>query len=296
VTGFLLPPASAPFLGLLAQFGVVLYMFLVGLDLDRVLRRSRATITISHASIVVPFLCGSLLALFLYPRVSTADVPFAHFALFCGIAMSVTAFPVLARIPSDRGAHRSWLGLVALSCAAIDDVTAWCLLAFVTGLVHADGAGGATTALLAAGYVAAMATIGRPLVARLVALHERRGQLDRTTLGAMLAALLLSALATEAIGVHALFGAFVLGALVPADSRLARELTGKLEEFVVVLFLPVFFACTGMRTQIGLLHDTGKWLLCALIVAVACIGKFGGTVRPRDSTASAGASRSRSAY
>lgn len=276
---FLLPPPVAPFLGVLAQLGVVLYMFLVGLELDlaQVRRRSRATFTIAQASIVVPFGVGCALALPLHPRFAAADVPLLHFALFCGIAMSITAFPVLARILTDRRAQASDLGLVALACAAINDVTAWCLLALVVGLVHSDASSGAATTLLAAGFVAVMLTVVRPALARYIRAREQAGRADKTTLATLLVLLLVSALASEAIGVHALFGAFLLGALIPADSAIARDLLDRLEDFVVVLFLPAFFAYTGMRTQIGLLGTGNEWSWCLAIVAVACLGKFGGT-------------------
>ena len=276
---FLLPPPVAPYLGVLAQLGVVLYMFLVGLELDlaQLRKRPQATVTIAQASIVVPFALGAAMAWFLHPQLGLPGVPPLHFVLFFGVAMSITAFPVLARILTDRGAHRSALGVMALACAAVSDVTAWCLLAFVVALVHSDAASGLWTTLWVVVYIAVMLGVVRPGLARLVAAHEQAGRFSRNTLAAILTALLLSALATEAIGVHALFGAFLLGALVPAHSAMARELTGKLEDFVVVLFLPAFFAHTGMRTEIGLLQTTSEWLLCAAIIVVACLGKFGGT-------------------
>jgi Kef-type K+ transport system membrane component KefB len=275
----LLPESVAPFLGVLAQLGIVLYLFLVGLELDlaQVRRRSRATVAVVLASIATPFVLGSVLSLWLYPRFATNGVPFSHFTAFLGIAMSVTAFPVLARILTDRGVHASWLGGIALACAAVDDVVAWCLLAGVTGLVNSAGPGLAVTISLAGAYVVVMLLLVRPLVVQFVQTRERTGRLDRTTLTAVLVALLLSTLATEAIGIHALFGAFLLGALVPAGSALARDLIGRLEDFVVVFFLPAFFAYTGMRTQIGLLHGGAEWLWCGVIVLVACAGKFGGT-------------------
>src|SRR2546430_7533494 len=139
-----LPLTVAPFLGVIAQLGVLLYMFTVGLELHPDLMRQRvhATVAISHTSILVPFMLGVLLALHLYPRLSSSDVPFTSFALFLGVAMSITAFPVLARILTDRRMSRTELGVIALSCAATDDVTAWCLLAFVVGVAQAQvGAG-----------------------------------------------------------------------------------------------------------------------------------------------------------
>lgn len=293
--GFLLPPTVAPYLGVLAQVGIVLYMFLVGLELDlgQVARRSRATLHIAAASIAAPFVLGTLLALLLFPHYGVPGGPELHFVLFCGVAMSITAFPVLARILTDRGAHRSELGALALGCAAVDDVAAWCLLALVAGLARSDATGGLTTTGLTLAYVAVMLLVVRPLVARFVRARESRERLDRTSLAWLLAALLGSALAAEAIGVHALFGAFLLGALVPAGSRVAHDLVERLEDFVVVLFLPAFFAFTGMRTEIGLLGAAGDWGACALLVAVACAGKFGGTffaarahgLSPRSATA-----------
>jgi len=274
---YLLPPQVAPFLGIIAQVGIILFMFLVGVELDPGLMRNRtqATVAISHASIIVPFVLGALLALPLYPRLATRDVPFTAFALFLGVSMSITAFPVLARILTDRGIQRTRLGVMALTCAAVNDVTAWCLLAFVVSVVRAQSGSALVTVLLTAGYVGLLLGVARPVVERLVRVVDHRG----TTQGVMtvtFVALLLSALITEAIGVHAIFGAFVLGVLVPHDSRIARQLRAQLEGLVLVLLLPAFFAFTGLRTQVGLVHGAG-WLLCGLIILVASLGKFGGS-------------------
>lgn len=279
VSAFLLPPAVAPYLGVIAQVGVILFMFLVGLELDTGLLRKRThtTVAISHASIVAPFLLGSLTALWIYPRLSTSDVPFGVFALFMGVSMSVTAFPVLARILTDRGMHRSSLGVLAISCAAVDDVTAWCLLAFVVGVAQSALGGAVRTVGLTLAYVVAMLVVVRPAVARAVRRQELRGAVTQDTTAAVLVALLLSALVTEAIGIHALFGAFLLGAIVPHESLLAKSMRQRLEDVVVVLLLPAFFAFTGMRTQIGLVHGAEQVFVCAVIIAVACAGKFGGT-------------------
>jgi Kef-type K+ transport system membrane component KefB len=280
VQRFVLPDEAVPYLGMISKVGVVLFMFLVGLDLDpRPLRRhSHVTVAISHASILAPFLLGAALALWLYPREATSAVSFTSFSLFLGIALSVTAFPVLARILVDRGVQRTPLGTTALACAAVDDVTAWTLLALLAGSARADvGEAGRTLFLLLA-YVAVMLAVVRPLAARLVAREQRAdGPLSRGVLSLVFVALLLSAVATEAIGVHALFGAFLLGVLLPHDGRLARELRQRLEDFVLVLLLPSFFAFSGLRTEIGLLGSGGDWLACGLIVAVATLGKLGGT-------------------
>lgn len=275
---YLLPPAIAPLLGVLAQIGVILFLFAVGLELDlRVLRsRAHSTLAISHASIVLPFLLGSVLALWLYPRLSSSVVPFQAFALFLGVSMSVTAFPVLARILTDRDMQRSRLGVLALTCAAIDDVSAWCLLAFVVSVVRSQMQDALQTLGLVLLYLLVMIALVRPWLKRFVARHDARG-LTRGVVGLVVLGLLLSALATEAIGIHALFGAFLFGALIPHDSRIARELVERVESLTLALFLPAFFAFTGLRTEIGLVGDLQDWFACGLIVLVATAGKFGGS-------------------
>jgi Kef-type K+ transport system membrane component KefB len=252
-------------------------MFLVGLELNAGLIRSRAhaTVAISHASIVVPFLLGSILALWLYPRFGTADVPFTSFALFMGVAMSITAFPVLARILTDRNMESTELGVVALSCAAIDDVTAWCLLAFVVGVAQSEVNGAVQTTLLAVAYIAIMLVVVRPLAVRFLG-HDADHPPRRMAVW-VLVGLLFSAMTAEWIGIHAIFGAFLLGAIIPHDSDVARDFTEKLEDIVKILLLPAFFAYTGMRTEIGLVSGWTAWFFCALIILVATLGKFGGS-------------------
>jgi Kef-type K+ transport system membrane component KefB len=276
----ILPPAIAPFLSVHAQLGVILYMFVVGLELDtRVIRSSgHATLAISHASIIIPFLLGSALALVLYPALSTNAVPFTVFALFIGVAMSITAFPVLARILTDRRMHRTRMGTVALTCAAIDDVTAWCLLALVVGVAQSRAADALRPVLLTIGFITAVILVGEPLIRRLLPSIERSADLSRAALATIVVCVLLSAMATEYIGIHGIFGAFAFGAVIPATSPVVGAIRQKLEDLVAVLFLPVFFAFTGMRTEIGLITGAANWLLCVAIVLVACAGKFGGTV------------------
>jgi Kef-type K+ transport system membrane component KefB len=279
-SAYLLPPSIAPVLGIIAQVGVIIYMFLVGLQLDPTyLRRSPyAALSISHASIIFPFLLGSSLAIFLYPAFSSSDVPFAVFALFMGISMSVTAFPVLARILTDRGLQRTRLGSIAITCAAIDDITAWCLLAFVVAVARARLHDAVWTLSLSLMFMALVLTLGRRGMSALARREEGRNELSAGAESGTFVALLLSAFVTEWIGIHALFGAFVLGAVMPHDSLLARELTRRLQDLVVVLLLPAFFAFTGLRTQIGLLSGGAEWAVCALIIGVASLGKFGGTL------------------
>jgi Kef-type K+ transport system membrane component KefB len=291
---FVLPPSVAPNLGMIAQLGVILYMFLVGLELNPALLRERAhsTVAISHASILAPFLLGSGLALFLYPRLSPDGVPFTSFALFMGVAMSITAFPVLARILTDRGMQKTPLGVIALGCAATDDVTAWCLLAFVIGVAQAKVGGAFLVLGWTLAYIGLMFFVVRP-VARNFFLRFDERQMSANLVAFVFALLLASALVTEYIGIHAVFGAFLAGAIIPHDSAIARDLTQKLEALVTVLLLPAFFAFTGMRTQIGLVSGYEQWLICGLIILVATAGKFGGTLAAarltgmgwRDSTA-----------
>jgi Kef-type K+ transport system membrane component KefB len=278
--GYLFPASVGPFLNVLSQVGVILYMFLVGLELDPGLLRKRgqATIAISHASIVVPFLLGAVLALMLYPRLSSSDVSFTNFALFLGVSMSVTAFPVLARILTDRRIHKSHMGVIALTCAAVDDVTGWCLLALVVSIARAQSSGGLRTIALALGYVVIMILVVRPAMARLARLYGNRGRLTQGVMAVVFVALLLSSFATEFIGIHAIFGAFALGAMIPHDSGMAQELSDRLEDMVVVLLLPAFFVFVGLRTQIGLVSGAEQWAICGLIIVVASAGKFGGSL------------------
>lgn len=279
-SAYLFPPAAQPSLEMISQVGIVLYMFLVGLELDPSMlrRRGHATVAISHTSIIAPFLLGSALSLALYPRLSNSAVPFTNFALFLGVSMAVTAFPVLARILTDRRVQKTRIGAIALTCAAVDDVTAWCLLAFAVSVARAETAGAARTALMAVAYIAIMLLVVRPAMARLSLYYGNRGRLTQGVMAVVFVLLLLSSFATELIGIHAVFGAFAFGVAIPHDSGMARELGERLEDFVVVLLLPVFFAFTGLRTQLALVSGTQQWILCAAIIAVASIGKFGGSV------------------
>jgi Kef-type K+ transport system membrane component KefB len=295
VAAFLLPPDAAPFLSVIAQLGVILYMFLVGLELDLSLLATKVstTVVIALTSIVVPFALGGLLAVFLADSIAPAGVPFSSFVLFLGVSMSITAFPVLARILGDRGLQRTEMGTLALTCAAINDAIAWCLLAFVVGVMQDTPAEAAWTVGLTFLYIALMLTVGRAIVTAAVARLESSTRIGERSLALVLVAVLLSAVATEFIGIHAIFGAFLLGAVIPHHSQVALQVTDRLADLVRVMFLPAFFAYTGLRTEIGLVHTIEDWLLCVVIIAVATAGKFGGTtlaakmmgLRWRDSSA-----------
>jgi len=277
----LFPPDSLGFLSSISQVGLLVFMFLVGLELNPRLLRGRGptAVVTSHASIVVPFVLGALLSLQLYPRFSDRSVGFTGFALFMGAAMSVTAFPVLARIITERGLTRTRVGTVTLACAAVDDVTAWCILAVVVAIVGAKGGGMPpwVTVAGAAAFAAAMVLVVRRGLVLLERRFERDGRVTQDVLGAILLVALASAWTTEALGVHALFGAFLAGAVMPKGKAFLHALNGKLEDVTVVLLLPLFFAFTGLRTRIGLVEGAEMWGWCALLVLVAVAGKFGGS-------------------
>ena len=273
---FVLPASVAPLLGAVAQLGVVLYMFLVGLELNpaRLRRQFGTTVAISTTGMIVPFALGVALAFYLYSRVSSADVAFLNFALFIGVAMSITAFPVLARILSDLRMTHTDLGALALGCAAIGDVTAWCLLAFVAGVVNGTSSGGLVIVVPTFVYIALIFAVVRPIVTRWLHTGSAREPAP-WAVTVTIVAVLISAFITEAIGVHAIFGAFLLGAVLPHDGRLAAVLHERFAPLVTLLLLPAFFAFTGMRTEIGLLSTAVDWALCGAIIAVAVAGKFG---------------------
>jgi Kef-type K+ transport system membrane component KefB/nucleotide-binding universal stress UspA family protein len=276
------PPSSIAYLNVLSQVGVIFFLFLVGLELDPKLIRNRghAAVVISHVSIVAPFLLGTALTLFLFSRLfnHSPHMQFTSVALFIGASMSITAFPVLARILTERNLHKTKVGAVTITCAAVDDVTAWCLLALVIGIARAKGiSSGLYTAGWATVYVLVMFFVIRPFLRRLQQVHERNGRLNQTMVGVILVMVLVSAYITEVIGIHALFGAFLLGAIMPKGNEFVRTLTEKLEDFTVVFLLPIFFAYTGLKTRIGVLDNGEMWFYCGLVILTACAGKFGGS-------------------
>ncbi|MEO6436625.1 MAG: cation:proton antiporter [Tepidisphaeraceae bacterium] len=270
------------YLAMLSQVGVIFFLFLIGLELDPKLLKNRghAAVVISHVSIVAPFLLGAGLALYLYSEVFTATetMRFTSVALFMGAAMSITAFPVLARILTERNLHKTKVGAVTITCAAVDDVTAWCMLAFVVGIARATGFRPAMlTALYAAIYVVLMFFLVRPFLRKLEAVYVRQNRLSQNMVAVIFLLILASAYVTQAIGIHALFGAFLMGAMMPKGTQFVRHLSEKLEDYTVVFLLPIFFAYTGLKTQINLLNDPRLWLMTGVVIAVACLGKFGGS-------------------
>ena len=276
----LFPAGSLELLRFASELGLVLFMFLVGLELDPAMLRGRvrASLAVALASLAVPFALGAALAVPLAGLVGAVGSTWV-FALFLGTAMSVTALPVLARLLADQGLLRTGLGTLALACAAFDDAAAWCLLAFVVGCVRADGAAGAlATTGLALAFVAVMLGVVAPILRRLVARRAGPVAVTHDVLAVAVIAMLVSAWITERIGIHLVFGAFLFGAIVPRRDGLARALAEKLEDVVVVVLLPVFFALSGLRTDVHLVASAGHLVACAAIIVVACAGKLGGSV------------------
>ncbi len=276
----LFPAQTIPFLNVLSQVGLIFFMFLIGLELNPKYLSGQLEVAIltSNVSIIVPFALATLSALLLYPLVSNSSVSFTAFALFLGAAMSITAFPVLARIITENNLQRTRLGTLALTCAAVDDVTAWCILALAIAVARTGSFVGAfPTIIEALLYIGFMVTVGRWFLKRVATYYLRSGRLNQLLLAGIYMGVVASALITEIIGIHLIFGAFLLGAVMPKNEDLVREIAQKTEDFVLIFLLPVFFAYSGLRTQIGLLNRPQLWLLCAIILAVAIAGKYIGT-------------------
>ena len=278
---FIFAASSLDTLRLLSQIGVCLFLFTVGMELDvsEVLHKAQTAVVVSHSSIVIPYFLGVTLALFLYSQLAQPGASFLAFALFMGISMSITAFPVLVRILQDRGIFKTSLGSTATACAAVDDVTAWCVLAFVVAIARATSVGGAVFNLgLVLVFIALMLFVIKPKLPNWLGQPALdRPDPSKTVLAVVFGLVLVSALTTELIGIHALFGAFLAGIVMPAAGGFRDKLVVRVENLSAVLLLPVFFAFTGLRTQIGLLNGAQDWLICLVIIAVATAGKLGGS-------------------
>jgi Kef-type K+ transport system membrane component KefB/nucleotide-binding universal stress UspA family protein len=270
-----------PYLNVLSQLGVVLYMFLVGLELDmkRLRNQGRALLLTGSASIFGPLICGLLLGLALFHELHGPSGDQWVFALFIGVAMCITAFPVLARMINERNLQNSPVGLFTLACGALNDVVGWCLLALIIAISTSTGMGSghaghpllsAFFTLLYTGIFAAFMLMVMPKFLRgLQNIYERRGYLSLNTLGLILLLVLACSAMTQWIGIQAIFGAFLLGMAMPAESRFVRHIADKMEDFILLFLLPIFFAYTGLRTQIGLLDNSHLWLICGLVVLTA---------------------------
>lgn len=280
ISSVLFPAESLGNLQFLSQIGLILFMFVIGMELDLKVLKNKANdaVVISHASIVFPFALGISLAYFIYNKFAPEGVEFLSFSLFMGIAMSITAFPVLARIVQERGMHKTRLGSIVITCAAADDITAWCLLAAVIAIVKA---GSFVSSLYVIGfallYVLTMLFLVKPFLKRVGDLYSNNGSLSKPVVAIFFLTLIISSYTTEIIGIHALFGAFMMGAIMPEITKFRNIFIEKVEDVSVLLLLPLFFVFTGLRTQIGLINDPYLIKVTSLIILVAVVGKFVGS-------------------
>lgn len=280
LSAFIFPQESLPNLQFLSQIGLILFMFIVGMELDLSVLRKKAhdAVVISHASIIIPFALGIGLSYFIYQEFAPDGVQFSSFALFMAIAMSITAFPVLARIVQERNLHKTKIGTVVITCAAADDITAWCILAAVIAIVKAGSFSGSIfVILMAILYVFIMIKAVRPFLSRIAESQRGKGFISKGFVAIFFLVLIISSYATEVIGIHALFGAFMAGAIMPENVKFRNLFIEKVEDVALVLLLPLFFVFTGLRTQIGLLNDIHLWKTSGLIIITAVVGKFVGS-------------------
>jgi Kef-type K+ transport system membrane component KefB len=279
-SGFLFPKESLGNLQFLSQIGLILFMYIVGMELDLSVLRKKAhdAVVISHASIIIPFALGIGLSYFVYREFAPAGIQFTSFALFIAISMSITAFPVLARIVQERNLQKTKLGTIVITCAAADDITAWCILAAVIAIVKAGSfASSIYVILMAIAYVFLMIKIVRPFLKRIGDLQAGKNTINKPMVAIFFLTLILSAYVTEVIGIHALFGAFMAGAIMPENAKFRTMFIDKVEDVALVLLLPLFFVFTGLRTQIGLLNDSHLWMTAGFIILTAVAGKFAGS-------------------
>ncbi len=279
-SGFVFPKASIGNLQMLSQVGLILFMFVIGMELDLNIIRQKAktAVAISITSIIFPFALGTGLSYFLYNTYAPKGIPFYAFCLFMGIAMSITAFPVLARIIKERNLGNTRIGAISITSAAIGDVTGWCLLAFVVAIAKAtDPTGSIYTLIAAIAYVMIMLFIVRPFLKNLASQKDENDIIRQSTMAIIFLILLLSSYTCEVIGIHALFGAFMAGVIMPLEWSFRKLIIDKVEDVASVLFLPLFFVLTGLRTQLGLLNESSLWAVCVVITLLAVVGKFGGS-------------------
>jgi len=276
----LFPAESLGNLKFLSQIGLILFMFVIGMELDLKVLKNKANeaVVISHASIVIPFALGIGLAYYVYDQFAPAGVKFLSFSLFMGIALSITAFPVLARIVQERGIHKTKLGSIVITCAAADDITAWCILAVVIAIVKAGTfVSSLYIIMLAVLYVLAMIYIVKPFLKRIGDLYGSKDSIVKPVVAIFFLVLIISSYATEVIGIHALFGAFMAGAIMPDVPKFRTIFIEKVEDVALILLLPLFFVFTGLKTEIGLLNDPYLWKVTGFIILVAVVGKFVGS-------------------
>ena len=276
----LFPKESLGNLQFLSQIGLILFMYVIGMELDLKILKNRANdaVVISHVSIIFPFTLGIGLSFFVYNQFAPPGINFLSFALFMGIAMSITAFPVLARIVQERGIHKTRLGAIVITCAAADDITAWCILAAVIAIVKAGSFVSALyIIMLAFAYVVTMLFIVKPFLKHIGKLYGTKDNLSKPVVAIFFLTLIVSSYCTEIIGIHALFGAFMTGVIMPDIAKFRTIFIEKVEDVSVILLLPLFFVFTGLRTQIGLINDPYLLKITGFIILVAVVGKFVGS-------------------
>jgi Kef-type K+ transport system membrane component KefB len=281
----LTPELSAALFGqvltILSELGLVFLLFLIGLEFDfsHLRWHGRSALAISVSGVIVPFMLGIALSWFMHPRVA-ADIPAPGFMLFLGTALSITAIPVLGRIMIELGITRTRLGTITISAAAVDDATGWILLASVAAIVRANFHPGHTLLMLAEtlAFGLVMVFVVRPLLRPWVrrALRRSDGEISLNTLAGLLALIFGCAIVTSLIGIFAVFGAFLLGAVLSGEHEFRLAVGRRFRDFVSCFFLPIFFTYTGLRTDVGSLDSWELWLLCALVLAAAIVGKWGG--------------------
>jgi len=280
VFNFVFSADSLKYLEILSQIGLILFMFIIGMELDvKTLRvRVKSALIISHTSILISFLGGVLIAYFLYDLFAPPNRNFTDFALFIGISMSIAAFPVLARIIQERGMTKTTFGKLILTIAAIDDLTAWCILAIVIAIIQAGSyylAG--FTILFVLLYLIIMLLLVKPLMNKIASVYISKEIFNKKIIAFVFIVLFISAFFTEIIGIKALFGGFIAGVIMPSHQHFKKVMAEKIEDFSLVVLLPLFFVFTGLRTNIGLINDTSTWSICCIIILVAIVGKFGGS-------------------
>ena len=280
ISQYLFREDSLDNINMLSQFGLILFMFAIGMELDitEIRKKLKETILISHTSTIVPFFFGMLAAYFVYDTYAGNTTPFLSFALFIGIAMSITAFPVLARIIQEKGLTKTHLGTITLASAANGDITAWCLLAVVVAIAQAGTMLSAVYNILFSGiYILFMFFAMRPFLKMVGHIYHNKEVIDKGLVAFMFLILIVSSYLTELLGLHALFGAFIAGVVMPSNIKFRKIMSEKVEDVSLSLFLPLFFVSTGLRTEIGLLNTPELWTMCGILTLVAIVGKVGGT-------------------
>ena len=277
---FLFAPDSLSNIYILSEIGLVLFMFVIGMELDLSALKNKmgTTFVISQASIVIPYFMGMWLAYYLYEEFAAGQTDFISFALFIGISMSITAFPVLARIVQEKGLTKSHLGTISIASAAFNDVTAWCVLAAVIAISKTGSLYSSLFNIgLAVAYILVMMFLVKPFLKRIGEIYKNSEVVNKSVFAFFLLVLIISAYITQLIGIHALFGAFLAGVIMPPLPSFRKLIVDKVEDVSLTLLLPLFFVYTGLRTEIGLLNTPYLWWVAFIFIVVAVVGKFIGS-------------------